>query len=115
MRKLMAIVALLCCAANASSAKTYPPNAMCSGWGADEIVMTDTTKVKVLTSAAGIEVWERGTSMGTGLNGHMFSRDGVIELELSAEIVMDVNITPNDIRPVTIFKSRVFYPCGAIY
>jgi hypothetical protein len=107
----MAFVVLLCGTASASSAGTYPPDAMCSGAGADEIVMTESTEELFLTSAAGKEVWERGTSLGTGLNGRAYYRDGKQEILLSAEVVMDVNITPNDIRPISIFRDRVFWPC----
>ncbi len=109
----MTIVALLCGAVSASSAGTYPPDAMCSGAGADEIVMTETTEELFLTSVVGREVWQRGTSLGTGLNGRAYYRDGRQEIRLSAEVVMDVNITPNDIRPISIFRDRVFWPCEA--
>jgi hypothetical protein len=55
----------------------------------------------------------RSTSLGTGLNGTLFHKDGTGDPELlyATTIVMSDQVTGRDEPQILIFRDRVFWPC----
>jgi hypothetical protein len=67
-----------------------------------------------ITENGKTEVWERGASVGTGLNGMVYSLDNDAadtEVLLTTSILMDANTSPPDEPMIKIFRDRVFWPC----
>ncbi len=107
MRKLMAIVTLLCGAASTSQAQ----EAFCSGDGA-QIAYADQGTTLLVKSGSKTERFSMFGSVGSGLNGTVFKdQRGKQSVLLYASIQMDSNPGHEDTRNVLIFRDRVFWPC----
>lgn len=95
-------------------AQTVMPDKMCSSGFGEPAYLLSVEGGYELHIGTKVERLESAGSVGTGLNGRLVAAEGQSELEsiLYSEITMDANTTPEDVRPLLIFRDRVFWPCN---
>ena len=95
------------------NAQTLMPDKMCSSGFDEPAYLLIVEHGYELHIGSKIEILEGAGSLGTGLNGELVQGESQHDLEAIhySEINMDTNTSPEDIRPISIFRDRVFWPC----
>ena len=90
------------------------PDKMCSSGFDEPAYLLFVERGYELHIGTKVEPLESAGSVGTGMNGSVVRAEGQSELEVifNTEINMDTDTHPEDIRPILIFRDRVFWPCN---
>ncbi len=106
MRKLMALVVLLCGAASADAADSV--SSWCSA-GFDAPAILTNNQGFVLKVGNKTERLGDGRSFGTGMNGRVFPNGDLLS---TAEFAAASGPNgPEEVIPILLFRDRVFWPC----
>ena len=89
------------------------PDKMCSGGFDEPAYLLSVERGYELHIGTKVEPLESAGSVGTRMNGSVVKSESRSELEVifNTEINMDTDTNPEDIRPIRIFRDRVFWPC----